>query len=64
MADAQEELRRGKPAPAIADQSKPHRVDDPAEGEQKAKGTHGGQHKTGNKGPAPTGKGNLGRRQD
>lgn len=57
MTDGQEELRRGKPATQIQDDSKPKRVDDPAQGEAKAKGTHGGLHKTGVRGERPVGKG-------
>jgi hypothetical protein len=64
MTDGKEELRRGKPATAIKDQSKPQRVDDQAEGEEMSTGTHGGEHKTGNKGLPPTGKGNIGRRHE
>lgn len=61
MNDPKEELRRGVPADKIENQSKPVEVDDPAEGEAKAKGTSGGEHKTGVAGERPPGKGNLGR---
>jgi hypothetical protein len=56
-----EQLRRGVPADEIENQSKPIEVDDPAEGESKAQGTSGGEHKTGVAGQRPPGKGNLGR---
>jgi hypothetical protein len=60
MTNGKEQLRSGKPADEIEEQSKPVKVDDPAEGEELATGTRGGEHKTGIKGERPTGKGNLG----
>jgi hypothetical protein len=57
MTNAKEELRKGKPADEIEDQSKPVKQDDPAEGEKQATGTSGGEHQTGVKGQRPTGKG-------
>jgi hypothetical protein len=61
MTNAKEELRSGKPADEIEDQSKPVREDDPAKGEEQATGTRGGEHHTGVKGRRPPGKGNAGR---
>ena len=57
MTNAKEELRRGKPSEKIEDQSQPVRQDDPAEGEEQAQGTGGGEHQTGVKGRRPVGKG-------
>jgi len=54
-----EKLRSGVPADEIENQSTPVEVDDPAEGERKAKGTGGGEHKTGVTGDRPPGKGNV-----
>jgi hypothetical protein len=55
--DPKEQLRSGKPADEIEDQSKPVDEKDPAKGESKAQGTGGGQHKTGVAGRTPVGKG-------
>ena len=57
MANGKEELRRGKPAPEIQDQSKPVREDEPQEAEKEATGTHGGPPHTGVAGRRPVGKG-------
>jgi hypothetical protein len=57
MTKAKESLRKGTPPADIEDQSKPVREDDPAEGEAKAQGTNGGEHKTGVAGRRPVGKG-------
>ena len=57
MTSGKEELRRGKPAPAIEDQSKPVREDDPEKAEEKTTGTHGGEPHTGVRGRRLVGKG-------
>ena len=57
MTPGKEELRRGKPAPAVEDQSKPVREDDPEKAEAKTTGTHGGEPHTGVRGRRPVGKG-------
>jgi len=61
MNDPKEKLRSGVPANEIENQSKPIQEDDPAKGESEAKGTSGGEHKTGVAGRPPAGKRNSGR---
>ena len=61
MPNGKEELRRGKPAEDIEQQSKPVKEEIPGELQEQASGTHGGEPGTGVRGRPPTGKGNLGR---